>query len=101
MRITTLQQSDYCAQQGSGRRGVRDTAGETTYLRSVDGCSAILSVGARLHLEARRAYQDASSERADRVEALRQQVQAGSYRVDAAGLCDSILAIPRDGGNNG
>ena len=101
MRITTLQNSDYCAQQTSSRRGLQGAAGETTYHRSVDGCSAILSVGARLHLEARRAYQSVAAERADRVEHLRQQMQAGSYRVDTAGLCDSILAIPQDGSNDG
>ncbi len=94
-----LHSTDYSPRQVTNRGGGRPADGETAR-RSVQGCSAILSVGAQLHLEARRVYQATAQERAEKVDRLRQQVQAGAYRIDTAGLCDSLLAISQEGSDS-
>jgi len=100
MRIPSVRESDYATQQASGRRATSRTGETATFSTSVDGCSAILSAGARLHLEARRAFVRAAGEREQRVERLRQQLETGTYKVDTAGLCDSLLSISRKGGSD-
>ena len=71
--------------QGTAESGAKaKKAGART-----DGTS--LSAAAQELLKARRAVQEAPDVRADLVEELRRQVQAGTYKVDAREIARRIL----------
>ena len=53
--------------------------------------ASVLSVGARLHLAAHKACVESMSQRAQRLECLREQVAADDYHVDCTQLAELVL----------
>ena len=77
----------YRAAQIAQAYGLPSASGQTAAKKSGQRAdSASLSAEAQELLQARRAAQDAPDVRAEKVAALRQQIQDGTYKVDEASL---------------
>lgn len=79
----------------------RRKAEDTESKREIQGDETTLSKEARLLQRVRQALDEVPDVRKDKVEALRRQIQDGSYEIDVENLIDALLGRQDTGVGSG